>query len=63
MTKYAVDNFYDNYLELEYDLSKVLFIATANNIQNIHENFLHQDLLQLLAQLTLVQNGRFLHSL
>src|SRR5437868_8584714 len=27
--------FYDNYLELEYDLSKVLFIATANNIQNI----------------------------
>ena len=28
-------NFYDNYLELEYDLSKVLFIATANNISNI----------------------------
>ncbi|HVZ55806.1 MAG TPA: endopeptidase La [Chitinophagaceae bacterium] len=27
--------FYDNYLELDYDLSKVLFIATANNIQNI----------------------------
>lgn len=27
--------FYDNYLELEYDLSKVLFIATANNIANI----------------------------
>ncbi|MGI8952219.1 MAG: endopeptidase La [Chitinophagaceae bacterium] len=27
--------FYDNYLELEYDLSKVLFIATANNFQNI----------------------------
>ncbi len=28
-------SFYDNYLELEYDLSKVLFIATANNINNI----------------------------
>ncbi len=28
-------SFYDNYLELEYDLSKVMFIATANNIQNI----------------------------
>lgn len=27
--------FYDNYLELEYDLSKVLFIATANNIAQI----------------------------
>jgi ATP-dependent Lon protease len=27
--------FYDNYLELEYDLSKVLFIATANDIQSI----------------------------
>lgn len=27
--------FYDNYLELEYDLSKVLFIATANDLQSI----------------------------
>jgi ATP-dependent Lon protease len=27
--------FYDNYLELEYDLSKVLFIATANDLNNI----------------------------
>lgn len=27
--------FYDNYLELEYDLSKVLFIATANDLQHI----------------------------
>lgn len=29
------NTFYDNYLELEYDLSKVLFIATANNVNNI----------------------------
>lgn len=29
------NTFYDNYLELDYDLSKVLFIATANNIANI----------------------------
>ncbi|MFN5134335.1 MAG: endopeptidase La [Chitinophagaceae bacterium] len=27
--------FYDNYLELEYDLSKVLFIATANSLASI----------------------------
>jgi ATP-dependent Lon protease len=29
------NSFYDNYLELEYDLSKVLFIATANDLQGI----------------------------
>ena len=28
--------FHDNYLDIEYDLSKVLFIATANNINNVH---------------------------
>jgi ATP-dependent Lon protease len=28
-------SFYDNYLEMEYDLSKVLFIATANDINSI----------------------------
>ncbi|MEZ5001970.1 MAG: endopeptidase La [Chitinophagales bacterium] len=29
------DSFYDNYLELEYDLSKVLFVATANDLGSI----------------------------
>ena len=29
-------SFYDNFLEIEYDLSKVLFIATANSISSIH---------------------------
>ena len=28
-------NFHDNYLDIDYDLSKVLFIATANNISTI----------------------------
>lgn len=30
------NEFYDNYLEMGYDLSKVLFIATANNMGSIH---------------------------
>ena len=28
--------FYDNFIELDYDLSKILFIATANNLSTIH---------------------------
>ena len=28
-------NFYDNYIETEYDLSRVMFIATANNLGSI----------------------------
>lgn len=30
------NTFYDNYLETEYDLSKVLFIATCNDLNTIH---------------------------
>ena len=29
------DSFHDNYLELGYDLSKVLFVATANSLSTI----------------------------
>ncbi len=28
--------FHDNYLDIDYDLSKVMFIATANSLQNVH---------------------------
>lgn len=28
--------FYDNFLEMEYDLSRVMFIATANNLGTVH---------------------------
>ena len=28
--------FYDNYVEIEYDLSRVMFIATANSLSSIH---------------------------
>ena len=30
------NSFYDNFVELEYDLSKVMFIATANSMSAIH---------------------------
>lgn len=29
------DTFYDNFVEIEYDLSKVMFVATANNLASI----------------------------
>jgi len=30
------NTFYDNYLEVEYDLSRVMFIATANTLSSVH---------------------------
>jgi len=29
-------SFYDNYVEIDYDLSRVMFVATANNLGTIH---------------------------
>ena len=30
------NTFYDNYLEVEYDLSRIMFIATANTLSSVH---------------------------
>lgn len=30
------NSFYDNYLEIEYDLSRIMFIATANTLSTVH---------------------------
>ena len=29
-------SFHDNFLEIGYDLSKVMFVATANNLSTMH---------------------------
>ncbi len=33
-------HFHDNYIDLDYDLSKILFIATANSLQNLSQPLL-----------------------
>ncbi|PID93089.1 MAG: endopeptidase La [Bacteroidetes bacterium] len=30
------DTFHDNFLEVEYDLSRIMFVATANNLNSVH---------------------------
>lgn len=46
-------NFYDNFLEMGYDLSKVMFIATANNLSEIQRPLLDRMELISIAGYTL----------
>ncbi len=42
------DTFYDNYLEMDYDLSKVMFVATANSMSSIQPALLDRmEIIQL----------------
>jgi MoxR-like ATPase len=49
------NSFYDNYLELDFDLSKVMFIATANNLMVI--NPVLRDRLEVIAMNGYVPEG------
>lgn len=68
------NSFYDNYLELEYDLSKVMFIATANNLSRIQPALLDRmEIIQLsgysieeklsIAKLHLIKKQKEAHGL
>ena len=48
------ESFHDNYLELGYDLSKVLFIATANSLNTIQPALL--DRMEIIEMSGLVDN-------
>jgi ATP-dependent Lon protease len=42
------NNFYDNFLEIGYDLSKVMFIATANSLSTVQTPLLDRmEIIQL----------------